>query len=780
MLVGCEMLSTDNDSNDKGNNEENSKLTLYQITEDIDAFESIFLAEDGNCLAIKKDTTFGYVAVIDSLKADDEKALVVYIDSLGKVRRVFNDGKNLDIAYNSEGYINLWYRDSEGTSEIFNDIKYTPMKAVTKAGEVFDPMDIGSVGMALFDLTDLKKAIKYDPVIGKVLKANVVTDLLTTGPFSNFYTEVLTGVTSVGIAALIGTNLPLAALLATINIAGELINDWQDMVANSYFGTAHPVTGEAVQLTDKHFVVSYSIADVDSGNTDFKVGVIVAEGKIFEDAMFITKNWHSYKKSEIYTGNNGHIIINLGDLNPKKGDKLKYRIYLEPADDNGFKWDDKHLDYWRYGAVKEFVIDEPALKIESAVQTNATTDDGYRYTFDVDVNVRNDIPFELDDWGVAIYTTSLDECTSEDQQYDIKSAKGNSSQTISFSIDVNDVMMDTEQTPYVPIMNHFAVPYISFDGHTYGIYDNAAKINLACEMTIQEDFDIIMNNSISNSEVYNNHSIKFQCSLTFEININEIADSVKTFTLESEGKTISVATLDLNKSRLLEFNFELIKSKNELKVNEASMCLEYEMPLKIICNENSIVSDEYKLECRYYGFPKFEIKSINDDVIQIKNIDHDNDYYSKATIISKVYEITITDAWFVKKFYIRGAYEYITTYLTGEVKRSFDEYDRSVDPDSWGDVAGPVNWNSYIETTTCIIHSSAEDYYNYTHDDSCNLCQHILTFETTDTEYYIIEYMNGTKISTNGFVSNGFSKNIYCNNPYEEMLASDYPTPCGL
>ena len=216
MLVGCEMLSTDNDSNDKGNNEENSKLTLYQITEDIDAFESIFLAEDGNCLAIKKDTTFGYVAVIDSLKADDEKALVVYIDSLGKVRRVFNDGKSLDIAYNSEGYINLWYRDSEGTSEIFNDIKYTPMKAVTKAGEVFDPMDIGSVGMALFDLTDLMKAIKYDPVIGKVLKANVVTDLLTTGPFSNFYTEVLTGVTSVGIAALIGTNLPLAALLATM------------------------------------------------------------------------------------------------------------------------------------------------------------------------------------------------------------------------------------------------------------------------------------------------------------------------------------------------------------------------------------------------------------------------------------------------------------------------------------------------------------------------------------------------------------------------------------
>lgn len=542
MLVGCEMLSTDNDSNDNGNNEENPKLTLYQITEDIDAFESVFLAEDGNCLAIKKDTTFGYVAVFDSLKAYDEKALVVYIDSLGKVRRVFNDGKSLDIAYNSEGYINLWYRDSEGTSKIFNDIKYTPTKTVTKAGEVFDPMDIGSIALALLDMKDIKDAMAFNPLIGDGLKANIMADLLTTGPFSNTTTEILTGITSIAITAIVGTSsLPIAVLLAIIGTANAAISDWQNMVADSYFGTAHPVTGEAVQLTDKHFVVSYSIADVDSGNTDFKVGVIVAEGKIFEDAMFITKNWHSYKKSEIYTGNKGHIIINLGDLNPKKGDKLKYRIYLEPADDNGFKWDDKLLDYWRYGEVKEFVIDEPALKIESAIQTNATTDDGYRYTFDVDVNVRNDIPFELDDWGVAIYATSLDECTSEDQQYDIKSAKGNGNQTMSFSIDVNDIMMDTEQTPYIPIMNHFAVPYISFDGHTFGIYDNAVKINLTYDIQDIRITGISMSDPQHTGEVIFKQTFEITCdNLSDNYHLIVIKDSKNNFknSIIKEGKVL--------------------------------------------------------------------------------------------------------------------------------------------------------------------------------------------------------------------------------------------------
>lgn len=474
-MIGCDTFLDYGESNDDAYSDNNICDTLYHITHNIGKFESIFLAEDGNCLAIKKDTTYGYVAIIDSLKADDEKALVAYFDSQGKVRRVFNDGKSLDIAYNDEECVNLWYRDSKGTSELFNDIRYTSSKAITKAGEVFDPMDIASIGLALWDLRDIGEAIAFNPLIGEALKANIVADLLTTGPFSNTTTEILTGVTSVAITAVIGTSsLPLAALLAIIGVADAAISDWQNSVSDKYFGTATPITGDAIQLTDNDFVISYSLYGVNPNQTDFNIGVIIADG------LFITKNHHLLKKSVSYDkSDTGYIIVNLKELDIKKGDKLKYRIYLEPANDNGFNWDDKLLDYWRYGEVKDFVIDEPALKIESAIQTKSSTYHGYRYTFDINVNVINDIPFELDDWGVAIYKTSLNECTNEDQQCDIKSAAGKRNQTLSFTIDINDVMMDTEQTPYIPIMNYFAIPYVCFDDKCYTIIDNAYKIDIS-------------------------------------------------------------------------------------------------------------------------------------------------------------------------------------------------------------------------------------------------------------------------------------------------------------
>lgn len=49
---------------------------------------------------------------------------------------------------------------------------------------------------------------------------------------------------------------------------------------------------------------------------------------------------------------------------------------------------------------------------------------------------------------------------------------------MAFTVNVNEVMMNTDREPYTPIINHFAVPYVSFDGHTYGIFDNAVKIKL--------------------------------------------------------------------------------------------------------------------------------------------------------------------------------------------------------------------------------------------------------------------------------------------------------------
>ena len=266
--------------------------------------------------------------------------------------------------------------------------------------------------------------------------------------------------------------MPIAALIAAINIANAAINDWQNAVAESYFGSAQPVTGEAVQLTDKHFVISYSITDVDSGKTDFNVGVIVADG------LFITKNHNLYKKTIPYSSNSGRIIINLGDLNPKKGDKFKYRVFIESTVDNGFKWDDMLLDYWRYGAVQNLVVDEPAIRVISTEQTNAEDNNGHRYTFDFNVNASNEIPFEVDGWGVAVYETFSETCGSNDDLIDSKSAIGQGSKSMAFTVNVSAAMMNTDIEPYTPIINHFAVPYVSFDGHTYGIFENAVKVKL--------------------------------------------------------------------------------------------------------------------------------------------------------------------------------------------------------------------------------------------------------------------------------------------------------------
>lgn len=476
-LAGCEMLGldfTNSGSDDKKNPDMTTpRDTVYLIQEDIDSFESVFVTKDGYCMGIQKDTTFAYAAAIDSINGNG--TLVIYYDEIGKVRRLHAKDHTIDLSYNDDGSVNLWYQDTDGTSEIVNDIILSSSKRsgipTTKAGDVLDPMDFTAL-LALAGLTDVGKAVAMSPIIGSALKATVAADLLTSGKFSNLSTEVLTGVSSVAIAAIIGANLPLAALLAAINIANAALNDWQNAVAESYFGSAKPVTGEAVQLTDKHFVISYSIADVDPGRVDFNVGVIVADG------LFVTKNHNLYKKSIPYSANNGRIIINIGELNPKKGDKFKYRVFIESVIDNGFKWDDILLDYWRYGAVQNLVIDEPAIKVNTIEQTNANDNNGHSYTFDFNVNASNEIPFDVDSWGIAIYETLSETCGSNDDRVDSQSATGSGSRTMSFTVDVSAVMMNTDSAPYTPIINHFAVPFVSFDGHTYGIFENAVKVKL--------------------------------------------------------------------------------------------------------------------------------------------------------------------------------------------------------------------------------------------------------------------------------------------------------------
>lgn len=473
-LVGCDLLGLDftiSGSEDKENPDLTMpKDTVYLLQDDIDAFESVFVTKDGYCMGIQKDTTFAYVAAIDSING--QGTLVIYFDEIGKVRRLHGKDHTIDLSYNDDGSVNLWYQGTDGTSEIENNIRLSysrsAYKMSTKAGDVFDPMDIVTIALSLTDLKDIGEKT----VLSEASNALLAADLLTTGPFSNTSTEVLTGVSSVAIAALIGGNVPIATLIAAINIANAAINDWQNAVAESYFGSAIPVTGEAVQLTDKHFVVSYSITDVDPGKTDFNVGVIVADG------LFITKNHNLLKKTIPYSSSNGRIIINIGDLNPKVGDKFKYRVFIESTIDNGFKWDDMMLDYWRYGAVRDLIIDEPAIRINSTEQTNAEDNNGHSYTFDFNVSASNGIPFEVDGWGVAVYETFSETCGSNDDLIDYQSATGQGARSMAFTVNVSEAMMNTDSEPYTPIINHFAVPYVSFDGHTYGIFENAVKVKL--------------------------------------------------------------------------------------------------------------------------------------------------------------------------------------------------------------------------------------------------------------------------------------------------------------
>ena len=483
-IVGCELLGLDfssTEDNEKEDIESTSADIVYLMQDNIYPFESVFVNNDGACIAIKKDTIYAYIAVIDSLKKDGDDMLVVYLDDTGNIRRLYNKGISLDVAYNNDGSINLWYCDGNGADEVFEGIQYTRYETGTKAGAVLNPMDFATVAVTVLGgISGIGDAVAHSSKIGEAAKAVVAADLITIGKFSNTAIETITGMSSVAIAAIVGAGVPLAAFLAAINISYAAIQDWQNAVAEQYFGSATPVTGDAVQLTDTHFVISYRITGVEENRTDFNVGVIVADGRIISgNAVFITKNHHLYKKSVPYTADSGCIIINLEELNLKKEDRFQYRIFLESTDDNGFKWDDMMLDYWRYGTVWNLEIGEPAIKVTETKQTDVEDNNGHNYNFEFDVTASNEIPFDVDEWGVAIYETFSEICSSEDDMTDSKRAFGQGSRTMSFTVNISGVMMNTESEQFTPIINHFAVPYVSFDGHSYNLFANAVKIDLA-------------------------------------------------------------------------------------------------------------------------------------------------------------------------------------------------------------------------------------------------------------------------------------------------------------
>ena len=444
----------------------------------------MFVSTSGHMMAIRKDSVYSYAVYMDSVEVNEHSALVAFVDSDGRICKLYQNGETISVTYGSDNSIAITFINDEGELETITDTRLTSWTAMTKAGNVLDPYDVFSAANVAKDageiLTGLAKNKKFNTEL--TLKSCALAEQIAAFRFGNTATAVGLGTIAVLMAAN-PAGFTVAVILGILDVANAAISDWQDIVAELYFETSTPVTGDAVQLTDRHFVISYSVTDVPSYITDFNVGVIIADG------MFITKNHHLLKQTVSYTSGSGHLIVNIGSLNKKKGDRLKYRVFLESQSDNawgpgneqGIKWDDEVLDYWRYGSVKEFEIAEPALSVTSVKQTGAEDYNGHNYLFDFDVTVTNGIPFEVGEWGVAIYKTFSETCKSTDDLVDSGSAHGQGSKTFSFNVNISDVFMNTDTKPYTPVINHFAVPYISFDGHTYGLFENAVEIDLAYE-----------------------------------------------------------------------------------------------------------------------------------------------------------------------------------------------------------------------------------------------------------------------------------------------------------
>lgn len=482
-LAGCEMLAPYIDPDNDEDIEIQTKDTVYRVTEDIEPFESMFVSTSGHMVAIKKDSTYSYAVYMDSVAVSEQAALVAYIDSVGRICRLYQNGETIGITYGSDNSLAMTFINDEGQIETMTYTGLTSRMTSTKSGDVLDPYDVFSAANVAKDageiLAGLAKNKKFNTEL--TLKSCALAEQIAAFPLGNTATAV--GLGAIAVLMANPATFTITVILGILDIANAAISDWQDMVAELYFGTSTPVTGEAIQLTDRHFVISYSVTDVPSHITDFNVGVIIADG------LFITKNHHLLKQTVPYASGSGHLIVNIGSLNKKKGDRLKYRIFLEsqsdnawgPGDDDGFKLDDELLDYWRYGSVKEFEIAEPALSVTSVKQTGAEDNNGHNYLFDFDVTVTNGIPFEVDEWGVAIYETFSETCESTDDLVDSESAHGQGSKTFSFNVNISDVLMNTDTKPYTPVINHFAVPYVSFDGHTYGLFENAVEVDLSYE-----------------------------------------------------------------------------------------------------------------------------------------------------------------------------------------------------------------------------------------------------------------------------------------------------------
>lgn len=431
--------------------------SIYIAADSTGAFDYIAVSTNGYCAAVKQptDSDFDLICVFDSIVPNENTSIIAYCDSTGKVSRVKTKESIYDIHYHSDDdgmdVLCVSGENVEWVRDIKNPYSQTLNSASTRAGNVLTPYSIGSVLTSI--ITGVNGITDVAGIANTVLGGNRI---LTGG----------LGLLGIGALALSGAGelaLLIAGLKAILDTANASINDFQNAIAEFIYNNAHPLTGEYKAVGKQKVRLSCSVNSVSPylEYQQFNVGIIIADG------LFITKSYHLQKQSVKYNGQAEYSFV--FEVEPHK--RYKYRAILEPSFSTS-KFQDTYLDYWRYGPVREFTLEDPEIVITEAKQVSVENNAGHNFIFTVSVKAECDA--EVDRWGVALYRDF-----GGDELEAVRLAEeGAKNGTFQFTINVSSVMMNTDVLPYKPLAVYKVAPYIKLGNESFYYTDDYTVLDL--------------------------------------------------------------------------------------------------------------------------------------------------------------------------------------------------------------------------------------------------------------------------------------------------------------
>lgn len=353
-------------------------------------FDYLAILGTGYSAALKKDSTYAWVCVLDSVVPNEKTGVVAYADASGKVQRVVTLEYILNFSHNDDAdKIDIFvYNRNDKSSTWVKGIAnpYQAYKASRRAGNVLTPTAVVGV------LSDIVSG-----ALGG-LSGVATSGLGVVNAFGgNTLTTAGVGALSVGLAFATGAGeiaLLVAGLKAVIDTGIAGINDMQNHFARELYENAFPVT-ESYTAVDNTVYLKCRVNGA-SMNTNlvFNVGIILADGP------FITKNHYLQKQSAAYSGDHEYTFT----FKVEKNKRYKYRAFLEPSFELGFA---NVLDYWRYGDVENFMIMDKPVEITAFKQTDSQYKDygfrynyiNYSYKYEYAVTTKLNSHEEVEDWG---------------------------------------------------------------------------------------------------------------------------------------------------------------------------------------------------------------------------------------------------------------------------------------------------------------------------------------------------------------------------------------------